>query len=63
MFSIKKSCSPFQLNLDELPYGMISFPKDFCFLDIIGAFSLGFATNGNEGDLDPRAYSISHATL
>ncbi len=37
---------------------MISFPKDFCFLDIIGAFLHGFATNGNEGDLDPRAYSM-----
>jgi len=36
---------------------MISFPKDFCFLDPIGVFSLCFTTNGNEGDLDPHAYS------
>jgi hypothetical protein len=36
---------------------MIFFPKDFCFLGLIRAFSLCFATNGNEGDLDPHAYS------
>ncbi len=29
----------------------------FGFFDLIGVFSLGFATNGNEGDLDPCAYS------
>ncbi len=36
---------------------MISFPKYLCFLDLIGTFSHGFATYGNEGDLDPCAYS------